>query len=81
MKDLLLSELQKIFLRKKAKSKIKILWSQNHKWIGRNKKSSLKLPFLGDGADTVHERFQLYSQNLYHSQKMYRSFSLSMNES
>ena len=52
MKDLLLSELQKIFLRKKAKSKIKILWSQNHKWIGRNKKSSLKLPFLGDGADT-----------------------------
>ena len=39
-------------MQESQKAKTKVLWSQNHKWIGRNKKSSLKLPFLGDGADT-----------------------------
>ena len=69
-------------MQESQKAKPKILESEKSKnGSVEIKKSNLKLPFLGDGADTVHERFQLYSQNLYHSQKMYRSFSLSMNES
>ena len=39
-------------MQESQKAKPKILESVNRKWIGRNKKSSLKLPFLGDGADT-----------------------------
>ena len=43
-------------------AKPKILRSANSKWIGRNKKSSLKLPFLGDGADTEYSmRFSHYT--------------------